>query len=137
MTTGSDRADGSRERIPPPRESGGWSATLASAASGPASLRVTGSYVLFRPPDVGVELRRHDPQAADPGELTLDRILRQESPDPGNPITIGNPMPKTIRVPVSYEEQISPDVNVVIIQPEGVRIAVTKAEPPDQVDPAP
>jgi hypothetical protein len=83
-----------------------------------------------------VELRRREPHGADPGELTLDRVLRQESPDPANPITIGNPMPRTFRVLVSYEEQISADVSVVIIQPDGVRITVTKVDAEGQVDPA-
>ncbi len=137
MTAGNEPADRTRDRAAQPRQSDGWSAVLDRSASGPSSLRVTGHYVLFMPPDVGVELRRHEPQGSDPTELSLDRVLNQESPDPASAVSIGGAMPRMRRTAVSYEERGGAEVEVVTIQPDGVRVTVTRSESSDPAGRAP
>lgn len=96
----------------------GWYASHDHMPPGPATLRVTGTCTF---PSTGytVELRPHEPQGINPGDLLLDKIV---TPPDG---IVG---PAFTDVEVRYEEETDVEYDTVTILPDGPSIEVEEVQ---------
>lgn len=94
-----------------------WSAWHDHQPPGPATLRVTGECEF---PSAGwsVELRRREPQGANPKDLLLERVVREPSGPVAQALTT---------LQARYEEETDFEYDTVMILPDGASVLVEEA----------
>lgn len=93
-----------------------WDALHDLEPPGPGRLRVTGRCTVPTP-DHRVELRRKEPQGANPADLLLDRIVYE----PKGPV-----IQVETDVDVEYAEETDAEIATVTVLPDGVGIPVRR-----------